>query len=296
MPFFDAPVAELRTYRSAVVAPDDLDAYWHEAIADARAKARPAVFEPYRQAVYRRLDVSNVAFTGAGGDPVRGWFVAPQGAGGELPCRVTFIGYGGGRGHASDHTLFAAAGCAQLVVDTRGQGADWTAGATGDPGAGASGPEVPGVMTRGILDRENYLYRRLYVDAVRAVETAAEHERVDAARIGVGGFSQGGGLSLAVSALLPDRVALCQALHRQRRARPPDPGDHHGQRRPDGCVLPAVDRLRRVQRDHGPQAHHRVRLTCRDTTSSRSSRSSWRRWAESAGYPDAAGRSWTTRP
>ena len=211
MPFFDAPVAELRTYRSAVVAPDDLDAYWQEAIADARAKARPAVFEPYRQAVYRNLDVSDVTFTGAGGDPVRGWFVCPQGVAAELPCRVTFIGYGGGRGHASDHTLFAAAGCAQLVVDTRGQGADWTAGATGDPGAGASGPEVPGVMTRGILDRENYYYRRLYVDAVRAVETAAEHERVDADRIGVGGFSQGGALSLAVSALLPDHVRLCQA-------------------------------------------------------------------------------------
>jgi cephalosporin-C deacetylase len=211
MPFFDAPVAELRAYRSAVVAPDDLDAYWQEAIAAARAKAGVAVFEPYRRAVYRNLDVSDVTFTGAGGDPVRGWFVCPQGVAGELPCRVTFIGYGGGRGHASDHTLFAAAGCAQLVVDTRGQGADWTAGATGDPGAGASGPEVPGVMTRGILDRENYYYRRLYVDAVRAVETAAEHERVDADRIGVGGFSQGGALSLAVSALLPGRVRLCQA-------------------------------------------------------------------------------------
>jgi len=211
MPFFDAPVEELRAYRSAVVAPDDLDAYWQEAIANAHARAGAAVFEPYRRAVYRNLDVSDVTFTGAGGDPVRGWFVCPQGLAGELPCRVTFIGYGGGRGHASDHTLFAAAGCAQLVVDTRGQGADWTAGATGDPGAGASGPEVPGVMTRGILDRENYYYRRLYVDAVRAVETAAEHERVDADRIGVGGFSQGGALSLAVSALLPGHIRLCQA-------------------------------------------------------------------------------------
>jgi cephalosporin-C deacetylase len=211
MPFFDAPVEELRTYRSAVVTPDDLDAYWQEAIADARAKAGAAVFEPYRRGVYRNLDVSDVTFTGAGGDPVRAWFVCPQGVAGELACRVTFIGYGGGRGHASDHTLFAAAGCAQLVVDTRGQGAEWTAGATGDPGAGSSGPEVPGVMTRGILDREYYYYRRLYVDAVRAVETAAEHERVDADRIGVGGFSQGGALSLAVSALLPGHIRLCQA-------------------------------------------------------------------------------------
>src|ERR1700683_4191235 len=32
------------------------------------------------------------------------------------------------------------------------------------------------------------------------------------ARIGVGGESQGGGLALAVSALLPERVALCHAV------------------------------------------------------------------------------------
>ena len=53
------------------MAPDDLDDYWQEAIADARARAGPAVFEPYRRAVYRNIDVSDVTFTGAGGDPVR---------------------------------------------------------------------------------------------------------------------------------------------------------------------------------------------------------------------------------
>jgi cephalosporin-C deacetylase len=66
-------------------------------------------------------------------------------------------------------------------------------------------------MTRGILDRNAYYYRRLYVDAVRGVETAAAHDRVDPDRIGVGGFSQGGALSLAAAALAPGRVQLCQA-------------------------------------------------------------------------------------
>ena len=78
MPYFDAPLEELRAYRSAVAAPDDLDEYWQEALADARARARPAVFEPYRTAVYRRLEVFDVTFTGAGGDPVRAWFLCPQ--------------------------------------------------------------------------------------------------------------------------------------------------------------------------------------------------------------------------
>ena len=66
-------------------------------------------------------------------------------------------------------------------------------------------------MTRGIGDPATYYYRRLYVDAVRAVEVARAHPQVDPDRIAVGGGSQGGGLALAAAALAPDRVRLCHA-------------------------------------------------------------------------------------
>jgi cephalosporin-C deacetylase len=62
-------------------------------------------------------------------------------------------------------------------------------------------------MTRGILDPSTYYYRRLITDAVRAVDAARSHRLVDPARVAVTGGSQGGALSIAVAALVPDIAA-----------------------------------------------------------------------------------------
>ncbi len=62
-------------------------------------------------------------------------------------------------------------------------------------------------MTRGLLDRDTYYYRRLYVDAYRLVDVAKGLDGVDASRITVTGRSQGGALSL-VAAGLRDDIAL----------------------------------------------------------------------------------------
>jgi len=91
-------------------------------------------------------------------------------------------------------------------MDTRGQGSNgWSAGDTPDPDAG-SGPQTPGFMTNGIGDPKRYYYRRVFTDAVRAVEVARAHPAVDPERVAVGGGSQGGGITLAVAGLV-DRLA-----------------------------------------------------------------------------------------
>src|SRR6185369_15485376 len=67
----------------------------------------------------------------------------------------------------------------------------------------------PGFLTRGILKKETYYYRRVFTDAVRAIEAARSHEAVDPQRIAVAGGSQGGGIALAAAGLVPDiRLAL----------------------------------------------------------------------------------------
>ncbi|HTF10379.1 MAG TPA: acetylxylan esterase, partial [Asanoa sp.] len=109
------------------------------------------------------------------------------------------------RGMPLDWLAYASAGYAHFVMDTRGQGSTWRTGDTPDPAP--SGPQVPGFVTRGILDPHDYYYRRLYVDAYRAVDAARAHPDVDPTRIAVTGRSQGGALSVAVGGLRHDIAA-----------------------------------------------------------------------------------------
>ncbi|HEX7526284.1 MAG TPA: acetylxylan esterase [Gaiellaceae bacterium] len=211
-PLYDLPLAQLERHRSKAAEPDGLDAFWAGAIEAARGQAVAPVVVPFEPDVYGELAAFDVTFSGADGHPVKAWYLRPRSAGdAALACRVVFIGYGGGRDLPAAHALYPACGYATFVMDTRAQGGTWSTGDTPDRGGGESGPEHPGVMTRGVASPETYYYRRLYVDAVRAVETAAALDGVDPARIGVAGGSQGGALALAASALVPELVRLCHA-------------------------------------------------------------------------------------
>ncbi|WP_203994530.1 acetylxylan esterase, partial [Sphaerisporangium rufum] len=209
MALFDLPLAELREYRPERDEPADFDAFWKQTLDEAATVDLAAEFTPY-DAPLSGVRVYDTTFAGWGGDPIKAWLLLPAGAGGPLPCVVHYLGYSCGRGLPIDHLAWPSAGFATLVVDTRGQGAAHIGlpGATGDP-HGGSVPHAPGMMTRGILDPEQYYYRRVFTDAVRAVEVAAGHPEVDAERIAVAGASQGGGIAQAAAALQPKaRAAL----------------------------------------------------------------------------------------
>jgi cephalosporin-C deacetylase len=205
MALFDLPLDTLRTRRSASVEPADFDRFWQDTLAEARAHDLAPRFTPVDNGL-ATVDSYDVEFAGYGGHRIRGWFNVPAGATGPLPLLVEFIGYGGGRGLPHEHLLWASAGYAHFVMDTRGQGSGWSSGDTEDPVG--SGPAVSGFLTRGILDRHDYYYRRVFTDAVRAVEAARSHPLADPARTVASGISQGGGITVAVAGLVPDLAGV----------------------------------------------------------------------------------------
>ena len=196
--FVDMPEPELRTYRGTVATPPDFDEFWNDSIADAR-RHPVDIHLAEQETLLRSVRVQDMTFRGFDGNPVRAWLRTPANAAGLLPAIVEYVGYGGGRGHPEESLLWASAGYAHIHMDNRGQGSIGSPGDTPDPQG--SGPSAPGFTTRGIQSPETSYYRRLVIDAVRAIDAATDLDIVDADRVTATGVSQGGYLALAAASL-----------------------------------------------------------------------------------------------
>ncbi len=214
MPRFDLSLPELREYHPQVAEPADFDDFWRRTLAESRRfPTEPRLTR--QESSLTQVEVYDLVFPGFGGQPVHAWYLLPAGTTGRLPAMVEYNGYGGGRGLPHERLAWVTAGYAYLFMDTRGQGSVWGSG--GDtPDPNGTGPSVPGFMTRGIERPEDHYYRRVYTDAVRAIDAIRTLDRVDPARVAVCGGSQGGGIALAAAGLadglvgvLPEVPFLC---------------------------------------------------------------------------------------
>ncbi len=195
---FDLPWEELQTYQGCNPRPDDFDAYWGNALRDLdRIAAREEWTRSWFQASF--AECLDLYFDGIGGARVHAKVLQPKDAPAPHPAVLMFHGYGGGSGDWSDKLAYAAAGFTVAALDCRGQG-----GLSEDVG-GAKGTTLNGQLIRGLDDvPEKLLFRQIFLDAVQLSRIVMDLPAVDAARIGVTGVSQGGGLSLACAALVPE--------------------------------------------------------------------------------------------
>ena len=214
MPRFDLSLEDLQSYRPDVREPADFDDFWTETLGSSRSVAHAPTVTPVASP-FTTLDVFDVTYSGFGGDPIKAWLTLPRGIDGPLPAVVEYNGYGGGRGLPVERLGWASSGYAHLFMDTRGQGSMWgSGGETPDPHG--SGPSSAGFMTRGIEDPSDYYYRRVFTDAVLAIDAVRTLPQVNADRVSVAGGSQGGGIALAAAGLadgliaaMPDVPFLC---------------------------------------------------------------------------------------
>ncbi|WP_088833658.1 acetylxylan esterase [Paenibacillus tyrfis] len=194
-------IEELHRYAPEPTAPVDLEAFWSRTLADVLDK--PVQAQRTRQETpFPYMDTYDVTYQGFADTPIKGWYLLPKFPVREkLPCVVLFHGYTGGRGYPEQYASWLLMGMAVFAVDIRGQG-----GETGNRLANTYGM-TRGWITQGILDKETCYYKAIGVDALQAVEWVTAQPEVDPGRIVVAGDSQGGGLSLLVSAL-SDKPAL----------------------------------------------------------------------------------------
>jgi len=208
MPSIDMPPDQLRQYKPPLYREADFEAFWESTVAEALKQPLNAELIPYNLPL-GSAEAYAVRYDGFKGGRIAGWYVRPR-LQGRFPGVCVYHGYSGRAARPADLMWLASLGVCVLSMDTRGQNNQSQDIATAPEG------HYMGWMTRGIRDPKSYYYRYVYADALRALELLAHREEVDSQRLAVTGASQGGGISLAVSALsdrpilsLPDIPFLC---------------------------------------------------------------------------------------
>ena len=135
-------------------------------------------------------DLYRVTMSSFQGTRIRAWYTVPSGKppAGGWPAIMEVPGYSGVITLPSHLSQF---GYATLSLFPRSQGEslkEWEI-------------EHGTRVVYKITDPERYYYRGAYMDCVRGVDFLASRPEIDSSRLGVWGFSQGGGLTLATSAL-----------------------------------------------------------------------------------------------
>lgn len=194
---FDLSFEELETYQGINPKPDDHATFWADALAEMNA------VDPQIELVPADIQTSfadcfHMYFTGVKGARIHAKLLRPKSLGDEHPAIVQFHGYSGNSGDWFSLMPYAAQGFVIAAMDCRGQG-----GLSEDVG-GHAGNTRHGHIIRGLDgDPSNLLFRNIFLDTAQLAGLVMDFPEVNADRVGATGGSQGGGLTLACSALEP---------------------------------------------------------------------------------------------
>lgn len=171
----------------------DFSDFWKREVAQLREKpikfTRKKIDLPYD----KTFTTYKVKFNTHDETTIDAFFCVPNDGKEKHPCVILYHG-GGGRKEIFADIL--ATGVCCFAMDVRSQG-----GTTVDKARYTSGDRLGEIMTRGILDKNEFYMKNIYLDAIRAVDVVEAQPEVDADKIVTYGASQGGALSITAAAL-----------------------------------------------------------------------------------------------
>ncbi len=206
MPIVDMPLEKLKEYKGINPRPDDFDEFWDKAIAEMNAIDPCAVFTPYAFSS-KIADCFELRFRSTKNATIYAKFVRPKNIEGKIPAVLHFHGLSASSDSWKSLISYASQGYCIASMDCRGQG-----GFSEDVG-GVAGTTYTTPFTRGIEGApEDLLYRDMFLDTAMLARIVASESYVDENRLGVFGGSQGGALSIACAALVP-QIKLCSPTY-----------------------------------------------------------------------------------
>lgn len=199
MPMLDMPLEELLKFEGRNKKPADFDKYWDDALEEMNAiDPKPELIPSGVK--FKNTECYDLYFTGTKGARVYAKLLKPKKIEGKAPAVLHFHGYTGASGGWLDYAGYTGEGFVVAALDCRGQGGK------SEDSNNVVGNTHHGHIIRG-LDSENphdLLFRDIFLDTAMLARVVMNLDFVDANRVGCFGGSQGGALTIACSALVPE--------------------------------------------------------------------------------------------
>ena len=173
---------------------EDFADFWKNAVEDLRKKPLTVKKEKLSLPYDKSFTTYEITYNTHDDTEIHAYFSCPNTEKGKkLPCVVYFHG---GSGYKMIHHDILSTGVCCFAMDVRSQG-----GTSVDKAVYTSGDRMGGLMSRGLLDKNEFYMKNIYLDAVRAIDVVTTLDEVNPDRIVTFGGSQGGALSIVASAL-----------------------------------------------------------------------------------------------
>ena len=192
-------------YKGTNPIPEDFDEFWDKEVEKVKNYRAEVKITPSEKFSASGVDCLDMYFTSFDGAQIYAKLLVPKNAKGKAPAILNFHGLSARSATWVSYLPYAQEGIVVAAMDVRGQGGL-------SAGCGAQyGPIGHTQFLHGIFEEpEKLYYHDVYLDLVIFARTVMNLDFVDETRVASWGASQGGGLALAVAALVPE-IKLCSA-------------------------------------------------------------------------------------